>query len=314
MKHLQIPALLVMLLCAPAFAGAEGWLIDFEAAKKKAVEEKKDLLVDFTGTDWCIYCIRLSEEVFKQESFKEGAKDSFVFVELDFPNDETKLSAETKAQNEKLMNHYGIEGFPTIILMDETGRPYARTGYRAGGPEQYLVHLNELRQVRKKRDDAFGKAVNLSGVEKARALQEVLALLPPQDVASSYQGVIDEIIASDPEDETGFAAERAYKTAVSDYEKSVQELFSAGKFDEAVEAADAFLEKHNPEGFARQNILMTKVMAHVEKREGEAAARQLEEIKALDPTSEIGLQIEQIKAGIAEYLRQGASAEEGSNE
>ena len=227
MKRIFSLALAFAASLTSVFAGGAGWLIDFEAAKKKAAAEKKDLLVDFTGSDWCGYCIKLSEEVFAHDAFKKGVADSFVLVEIDFPNDKTKLSDETQVQNEKLSKRYGIEGFPTIILMDAEGRPYGRTGYSPGGPEAYLEILNELRQVRQARGEGFASASAAKGVAKAKLLNKVLEKLPPEDVDAFYAETVEEIIANDPKDETGFAAARAYQKAVDDFEKEIEGFFGA---------------------------------------------------------------------------------------
>ena len=138
MRHL-----LALLLAPLAAFGAEGWLTDFEAAKKKAAAEKKDILVDFTGSDWCSWCIKLDKEVFSTEAFK--AQKDFVLVALDFPR-RKEIPADQKAKNEALMRQWGVRGFPTIILTNAKGEAYARTGYEAGGPEKYLPHLAELRK------------------------------------------------------------------------------------------------------------------------------------------------------------------------
>lgn len=138
MRHL-----LALLLTPLAAFGAEGWLTDFEAAKKQAAAEKKDILVDFTGSDWCGWCIRLDKEVFSTDAFK--AQKDFVLVMLDFPR-RKELPADEKARNEVLMRQWGVRGFPTIILTNAKGEAYARTGYQPGGPEAYLPHLAELRK------------------------------------------------------------------------------------------------------------------------------------------------------------------------
>ena len=131
-----------------SFAGGEGWLHDIEAAKKKAAAENKDLFIDFTGSDWCGWCIKLNEEVFQHDPFKKGIADDFILVELDYPRDKSKLSKETIAQNEMLREKYQIQGYPTILLTDADGRPYAKTGYQKGGPESYVKHLGELQKSR----------------------------------------------------------------------------------------------------------------------------------------------------------------------
>src|SRR6185369_16163584 len=94
-----------------------------------------------TGSDWCGWCIKLRGEVFDLDPFKAAAPKKFVLVELDYPR-QKELPAELKAQNEKLQQEYKIQGFPTIYVMDAEGKPVAKTGYQAGGPEKYLEHLD----------------------------------------------------------------------------------------------------------------------------------------------------------------------------
>ena len=174
MKTTSIVCAAAMALIGTSLAGGEGWTSDFEAAKKQATEAKKDLLIDFTGSDWCGWCIKLNDEVFKHDAFKDGVKDTFVLVEIDSPQDKSKLSEETQKQNKELGEKYQIEGYPTILLTDAEGRPYASTGYQEGGPEKYVAHLNELREHKKARDEGFAAAEKLEGAEKAKALVETL--------------------------------------------------------------------------------------------------------------------------------------------
>ncbi|MGN0852924.1 MAG: thioredoxin family protein [Kiritimatiellia bacterium] len=121
-----------------------GWTDDFEAAKKTAGKDGKTLLVLFTGSDWCIWCQRLEEQILSKPEFLEAAAKDFVLVFLDFPNDESLTTpARTKA-NRALAGQYGIQGFPTVLLMDATGAVKARTGYRQLAPGDYVAHLREL--------------------------------------------------------------------------------------------------------------------------------------------------------------------------
>ena len=134
----------VVALCLSVLSvsAAEGWLTDLDAGIKVAKAEKKAILVDFTGSDWCGWCIRLKKEVFDQKEFAAVTKD-FVLVELDYPQ-KKKQSAEEKAKNKAWAEKFAIEGFPTILLMDSNGEPFAQTGYQEGGPVKYLAHLAEL--------------------------------------------------------------------------------------------------------------------------------------------------------------------------
>ena len=98
---------MLLLAALPPLRAADAWLTDLEAAKKQAAAEKKDILVDFTGSDWCVWCIRLKKEVFDQKAFEPAAKD-FVFVELDFPRGKQQDPA-VKAKNEALAKQFSIE-------------------------------------------------------------------------------------------------------------------------------------------------------------------------------------------------------------
>ena len=119
------------------------WETDFELAKQRAKDEKKDMLVDFTGSDWCGWCIKLKQEVFDQPAFQEYAKKHLIMVELDYPRKKV-LPDKEKKQNTELAEKYEIQGYPTILLLNSKGREVARTGYRKDGPEEYIEHLKRL--------------------------------------------------------------------------------------------------------------------------------------------------------------------------
>lgn len=129
-------------LGAVAF-GAEGWLTDFEAAKKLAAEKNVPILADFSGSDWCGWCIKLDNEVFSKDVFKEYAKDNVILFLADFPSRKPQPE-EVKKQNEALKNKYGIRGFPTVLLLDAEGKVLERTGYQQGGAEAYVEHIKDL--------------------------------------------------------------------------------------------------------------------------------------------------------------------------
>lgn len=124
-------------------AKAGEWITDYDRAAAAAAELGRPMLLDFTGSDWCGWCIRLDEEVFSKPEFTAYAEEALVLVKLDFPQD-IPQSRELIRQNEALMEQYGVEGFPTIILVDADGEVLAETGYRRGGAEAYVKHLKEL--------------------------------------------------------------------------------------------------------------------------------------------------------------------------
>jgi len=116
------------------------WESNLEQAIEQAKKENKAVLVNFTGSDWCIWCKRLSSEVFQQEAFKNYADDNLVLVMLDFPKN-IEQSSETQAYNRSLAQKYGIQGFPTILIFNDQGKLVAQTGYQPGGPEKYIEHI-----------------------------------------------------------------------------------------------------------------------------------------------------------------------------
>src|SRR5580693_1129688 len=63
-------------------AGAEEleWLTDVPAALAKAKAENKIVFMDFTGSDWCGWCMKLKSDVFSQPQFTAFAKANFVMV------------------------------------------------------------------------------------------------------------------------------------------------------------------------------------------------------------------------------------------
>ena len=197
MKKTILASLLLALTVSLSTAAGDEWMTDFEAAKQKAAAENKDLLVNFTGSDWCSWCIKLVDEVFKHDAFKKCVADNFVLVELDFPQDKSKLDESTQTQNEMLQEKYSIQGFPTILLLDDQGRPYAQTGYQAGGPEKYLAHLDKLLAIKTKRDEALMAAEKLEGPVKAKSLVEALKLLPEGQL-NHYSKITQQIEELDP--------------------------------------------------------------------------------------------------------------------
>ncbi len=116
------------------------WQTDFKVAQEQARRENKVLLLSFSGSDWCPWCIRLDEEVLAQPEFLSWAGKHAVLIKLDFPR-RAAQAAELRQQNEALAGAYGVEGFPTVVLADAAGREIARTGYRSGGAAAYVKHL-----------------------------------------------------------------------------------------------------------------------------------------------------------------------------
>ena len=123
-----------------AFAGE--WLTDYKAALGKAKAENKQLLMDFTGSDWCGWCMKLDREVFTQPEFKDYADKKLILLKVDFPR-RKELPAAEKAQNDKLAQQYSIQGYPTIVVLNPNGAKAGELGYVEGGPKAFLAELEK---------------------------------------------------------------------------------------------------------------------------------------------------------------------------
>lgn len=122
-----------------------GWITSYEQGQQEAKANNKLVLLDFTGSDWCGWCILLDREVFSKPQFKEYASKNLVLVEVDFPK--TKyVSAATRTQNERLALQYQIQAFPTIIVLNGDGQMVGELGYMQGGPDAFIAVLEKLRK------------------------------------------------------------------------------------------------------------------------------------------------------------------------
>lgn len=283
-----------------AFASSEGWSADFAASQKAAKEANKDLLINFTGSDWCGWCIKLHKEVFSEEAFKVGVKDKFVLVELDFPRDKSKLSPETLAQNKELGAKYEVEGYPTILLCDAEGRPFAATGYEKGGPEAYLKHLDGLRGQRGARDQAFAAAAKSEGVAKAKELVAALKAMGLTDgmIQNFYSDVIEQIKAADPKDETGFAKAAASKARETAFQDELQSLAKKQDMDGALALVDKTLKEEGFSTEATQQMMMTRAMIFAQQKKFDEAMKAADEAKNVAPDSEVAAGIERFRGQI----------------
>ncbi|HRZ73507.1 MAG TPA: thioredoxin family protein [Flavobacterium sp.] len=125
------------------------WQTDINKAIELSTKSKKPLMLFFTGSDWCGWCIKLQKEVFQKPEFVEWSK-KVILVELDFPK-KTQLEASLKQQNDQLQQIFQVQGFPTIwfVSPQKNGtqinlQQLGKTGYVAGGPEKWLEAVNQF--------------------------------------------------------------------------------------------------------------------------------------------------------------------------
>jgi protein disulfide-isomerase len=139
-----LAAICLLAIALTSFAHADdGWIENYEQAKKIAREQHKLILADFTGSDWCPFCVQLHKEVFSKQAFKDYASDKYVLLKVDFPRRHAQDQA-IATQNEALRAKFDIEGFPTILIMDAAGRKKGQLGYMEGGPSAFNKALSEI--------------------------------------------------------------------------------------------------------------------------------------------------------------------------
>jgi protein disulfide-isomerase len=140
--------LLAVALAALTFAPvqttfAAEWMTSYDAAVKASKRTGKPILADFTGSDWCGWCIRLRKEVFDTKEFQAWAKKSVILLELDYPQSKPQPAA-VKQQNAKLARDFQIQGYPTILFLNASGKVLGEYGYDRGGPANWTKKATQI--------------------------------------------------------------------------------------------------------------------------------------------------------------------------
>lgn len=137
------------ILTGTACAGDAAWLTNYDKAIEQAKAENKAVLLDFTGSDWCGWCIKMVKDTLSQKEFTEYAAKNLVLVEVDFPN-KKEQGEELKKQNAELQKKFDAKGFPTFVLLDKDGKELGRQrGYLAGGPAAFIAKLDGFKPAAK---------------------------------------------------------------------------------------------------------------------------------------------------------------------
>lgn len=297
-----IPAL--VLAFTSVSRAADGWMTNYEEAKTLAAKENKDILIDFTGSDWCAACAALKKAVWSTDVFKQEAPKHFVLLELDFPQ-QKPLPKELEAQNEKLQALYEIKSFPTVLLTDAKGRPYAMTGYDENlkTPEAYNDHLATLRKVKAARDEGLKKAEAAPEPDKAKALYEALKTMGTEIATTYYKEELDQVIALDAGDTLGLKAKKEYRAKRQALETQLEDLMMNQKTKEYTEAVDAFIAREKVSGPNLQDLLLTKLTV-LGPADLDKAPALLDEVIKVDAGTELAERARSIKLRVIEMRKQ----------
>ncbi|RMH04930.1 MAG: thioredoxin family protein [Planctomycetota bacterium] len=251
MNRILLSAGLALACAVPAQAQDQeaAWFADFDQAVAAAKDQGKDLFVDFTGSDWCGWCMKLHEEVFSHEEFLKPVQEKYVLVALDFPRgEEAKAAVPNPERNDELLEKYGIEGFPTCLLMTPAGVVYGRTGYREGGPEAYVEHLRELAASGKK---ILAQLKELkqefqAAEDKAPVIDKAITLLADMNPDSPGVTVVAEMVGKalklDPENKKGMKL------------RAVKALLDSGQAKDEILAAARNMDPKNENGLLEKVV------------------------------------------------------------
>ncbi|RTL13215.1 MAG: thioredoxin family protein [Flavobacteriaceae bacterium] len=135
---------LSILLLFSAFSFSQDWKYNFEEAKQIASEEGKNIIIVFSGSDWCAPCIKLDKNIWQSEVFQKEASKEWIIVRADFPRKKANtLSKEQTEHNRMLADKFNQEGsFPLVVILDKNGKLLGKMGFKNVSPEEYIKMIH----------------------------------------------------------------------------------------------------------------------------------------------------------------------------
>ncbi len=299
----QILPFVVAACVAPCFA-ADGWIVDdFNAAKKQAAEQNKGILIEFTGSDWCPPCKALRANVLTTPEFIAEASKNFVLLELDYPNAKPQTDA-VKEANRKYSEMYGVEGFPTVVFADATGKPW---GGFVGGRDKadVLAAMGDAMKAKEAIKAAEAKvAAATTDDAKVAALAELLKAAPADYVDNFYGEAKKQLMELDKEDKSGFRAAEALKAKIAVQTKAVedylrQHLAQGGQTPEKMlELVKAYPNRDQLVPEVAQKFMFMEFGLTMNTGDVDGGLALLAKIIEINPNSEVGMQAAMMKPQI----------------
>jgi len=133
------------------------WTTDYDAAVKLAAEKKLPVLLNFTGSDWCKYCKLLIRDVFSQKDWQDWIADKFILVYLDFPRNPDLISEDLLKQNSTLREKFGVEAFPTLLVLEDDASPLGIVEMR--DDNSVLTVKRNLKSIMRRRKSVVQKMI-----------------------------------------------------------------------------------------------------------------------------------------------------------
>jgi FAD:protein FMN transferase len=163
MKKIIIFALI--LICSSLILNALEWYLDFEETQNKAIEQDRNMLIVFQGSDWCVPCIKLEKNIWDSAEFEKYAQANLVLLKVDFPKKrKNKLPKEQQEKNDKLFEKYNTLGaVPFVVILDKTGKQLGTNGYKDVSPAEYIEEIRACIPKKKNESEIFHRKVKLMG-------------------------------------------------------------------------------------------------------------------------------------------------------
>tara|TARA_B110000444_G_scaffold187993_1_gene177336 strand:- start:875 stop:1300 length:426 start_codon:yes stop_codon:yes gene_type:complete len=134
----------ILLLLLSFSLTAQNWESDWSVATQKSKENNQKLILVFSGSDWCIPCIKLEKEIWEDESFKTYARENYILLRADFPKRKKNILPKDKqAHNDKLAERFNTSGyFPLVVVISPEEKVLGQLGYEKSTPEKYIELIN----------------------------------------------------------------------------------------------------------------------------------------------------------------------------
>lgn len=291
--------LLSFIAAAALFSGtagaSEAWTANPGEAMRQAAAQKKGVMLEFTGSDWCGACIMQKKEAFSLPKVQEAISLSFIPVELDFPR-KKQQDEKTKATLDSYKKSYEITGFPSLIFTDAQGRPvHTVIGYN--NPDQVIKDTERAAAALKTQQALLDKLAGQTGAQERRdTLVQLLKTIPQSSMRTFYKPFLEELTQLDPEDTTGIRTALARKDQLKTQSEQMMRTFRELDFytlmgqkpDEALSILDDYMKKDGLLPEIRQSLLLSKARLLIRQNRVNEVEQPLKDAVALLPGSQDG--------------------------
>lgn len=287
------------LLVGSLLASASSPKAQRDEALQEAAKEKKDLIMIFSGASWNQASQDFEKNILKAPEFQKAVDPHFKQAFFEIPPTRDGAHEDLLAFEKT----YRFSRIPTLILTDSSGRPYAYLETQEKETAAFLKQLEESRQIRVKRDQAFEAALKEEGKKRAETFVKALKTLPQRIILEFYEKELKMIEEADPKGETKYAGEVRKARAIEEERARYNELFSKRQYDQIIKQAKT--EGKDLTGEDAQRLKLYEVQALFSQKKYDAALKEVTLLKEMAPESDLGKRADQFSKQIeAAKMRQ----------